>query len=655
MSYDYRIESDGRHHIKAQRQRRDRPTEYRDSYADISGPRGNRQMELVRRTREDSDVEEIPRDFPPPGGVRRQRARSDDRSRDYYAGAGYGGRNDRGRGDDHRGSRGRSLSRAKEAAAVAGGAGLALGANELWERRDGGKHRQRSKSRVRQAAIGVAGAVAGDVAARQYSKRHGEDHHHHHDERRTSGGRAGAAAYYGDGDYDDSRGRPKPSRRKSLSEAAIGALGLKELLGHDDPRGDRGRRRRHRSSSSYGSSRSSSPDRLNKYQTAAKAALLAAGAEAWRSRKDPGGFFEGPKARRIFTAAAGAGGINGLADKHPDQHTGRDVGAGALGGLLLNRAVNGSRKDDYSRSRSRSRRRSRGGRGSDRSRSRGGGLKDLAGAAVAAGVGKKLFDKVRSRSRSRNRRYSSSESSVSPRPRNRRSRSVSEYFDRGMNKLGLGAATAAGAGAGAAASHRKDRDDDHGRARGAPRDAPRGAVGAARGGSETDTDSEFSLEEEERNRRKMRGKEFLTAGLATVATVHAAHEVYEGFEKRQMRQKMVREGDMSPEESRRLKYKSNAKDAATVGLAALGIKGVVDNWKDMQEQRKQCHEFETRLERHRRKDAERQLRGQQQGLGSTDSWRHSDPNLAGNGYNGGSGPVYQDGNPYAAGGGSRRY
>jgi hypothetical protein len=75
--------------------------------------------------------------------------------------------------------------------------------------------------------------------------------------------------------------------------------------------------------------------------------------------------------------------------------------------------------------------------------------------------------------------------------------------------------------------------------------------------------------------KKMRGKQILTAGLATVATIHAAHNVYQSFEKREARQKAVAEGQMTHEEARKLKSKAQLQDLASMGIAALGIKGAV--------------------------------------------------------------------------------
>ncbi|KAI9837923.1 MAG: hypothetical protein M1837_002662 [Sclerophora amabilis] len=668
MSYEpYRAETfDAPRRQRTQRQR-ERPTsEYVEAtYADYrDAPRSSRQLDLVRRPREDSEisVEEVQRAFPPGAGYRDdrrrpRRARSLERSHGgryddeayygyadprYSAGSLVDSRSGRPSGRAEKGSRGRSLSRGHELASAVAGAGLAIGGKELWDRnQQGGKNRRRSKSAVQTAALGVAGAVAGDLAAKQYSKSRGKsrDRRHEHD------GYDGVAGYPHD-EYD----RPRPSRRKSISEVALGALGLGAAADSGRSRDDRRHHRRRGSSSSGYSSRSRSQSQGRAAQ-AAKAALTAAAAEAWRSRKDGGGWLEGERARRIVTAAVGAGGTNALVDRDPDTHSKRHTAEGAIGGLLLNRLVNGSRDEaaqrSGSRSRSRSRRQSR-----TRSRSRGGGggdvLKDLGVAGLAAGAAKKFLDSRKSRSPPRRRRYSSSsDDSYSPRPRRSRarSRSVGAMVNRGLSKVGL-----------REPSPREDdrrvsrRDDDYSQSKGNQRGG-----GRARGGgvpsSDSETDSEFSLSDEERRRKKMKGKEILTAGLATVATIHAAHGIYGSMEARDARTTAVAQGKMSEEEAKALKKKALFQDTASVGLAALGVKGAYSEWKTAGKERKENQELKEKVERHRRIADRRNLK-RSKSTGAN-PWRDSAPHRSSSGYD--NGPVYADGNPYASGGAGPPY
>ena len=254
-------------------------------------------------------------------------------------------------------------------------------------------------------------------------------------------------------DYSSSSSEsPQPRRRKSLGEQALAALGVGGLAGaaagggrdrdrsRDRDRGGRdrsrgGRRRRHSSSSSR--SRSRSVDQQAKIQAAVKAALLAGATEAFRSRKEPGGW-AGAKGKRVLTAAIGAGGIDGLVngDKDPDKKGTRHTIEAVIGGLAGNTLINGGR--DKSRERGGS------GRHGDRRGNKdddGGGLGKLLGAGAAAAAGKALLDRTRSKSRDRGRKEYSSDSDDGrgpPRGSKKRSKSVTDYARQGMAALGIG-------------------------------------------------------------------------------------------------------------------------------------------------------------------------------------------------------------------------
>lgn len=442
-----------------------------------------------------------------------------------------------------------------------------------------------------------------------------------------------------------------PRRRKSLGEQALAALGVGGALGaakgHRSRSRDRGGSRRgHRSYSS------SSEDGSKRIQQAVKAALTAGAAEAFRSRNEPGGW-GGPKGRRVLTAAIGAGGIDGLVNKDSNKGGTRHAIESVIGGLASTRILNGSRDKSASRSRSRSRvrqrARSRGGDG-------GGGLKSLAAGGLAAAAGKALLN-ARSRSKSRGRRSSSSsDDSRNPRRSKKRSKSVSDYVSQGMAALGIGEA-----GKNGKDKRRDDRrgsrrdhydpyyEDEytgsqHGRLRGGGGEGGNGIESHSESNSHNDSSSdEVSSSEEERTAKKMRGKEYVTAGLASVATIHAAHSVYKSVDNRKKRSKLVKKGEMSPEESHKLKNKARFQDAAAIGIAALGIKGAVSEWKEMNEQRVELREFANkRVERH-----EKRLHKLEEQLARDENHRRSVPNLNQQFYE--SGPKYQDGNPYHTG------
>lgn len=442
-------------------------------------------------------------------------------------------------------------------------------------------------------------------------------------------------------DYSEASSRPKPSRRKSIvdqvkefGEAAglggvIGAVTGRSRSrsrhrkdhgydrGYDSDRNGYYDDRRDRRRDSRSRSRSRGGRKSEKWEQAAKAAIVAGAVEAFRSRKVPGAW-TGAKGQRVATAALGAAGIDGLIDRDPEKHEKRHIAESALGGLLANRVANGSRsrsraaRRDGSRSPSRSRSRSRSIFGRSRSRGRshsresegkGNGLAKVAGTGAVIAAGKALYDRVRSKSRSRRdrSRSSSADSYVPSRRGNRRDRSYSR--GRGMDDQYSGnpsqtnpdrrLAAAGGAGALAASGGGGDRD---------------------RGRRDSSSDSSSTTDMEQR-RKKLRGKELLTAGLATVATIHAAHGVYSSMVASEKRRKLVSEGEMSPEEARKRKSKNMLQDAAAVGIAALGIKSAYSEWKEMNEQRHSVKELEARRRKRRKLREKREREARQNAFG----------------------------------------
>jgi hypothetical protein len=167
--------------------------------------------------------------------------------------------------------------------------------------------------------------------------------------------------------------------------------------------------------------------------------------------------------------------------------------------------------------------------------------------------------------------------------------------------------------------------------------------------------------------KKMKGKQFLTAGLATVATIHAAHNVYLSYEKREARRKAVESGQMSKEEAKKLKSMAMLQDAVSIGIAALGIKGAVSvsitlkrhsaciqlltsfkEWKETREMRHQCKEFEEKKEERHKKRQERQKRLQTGSVGDSGAiamrptHHASAPDLTYGGRYSQQGPYYAD-------------
>ncbi|KAK2799935.1 hypothetical protein FQN50_008328 [Emmonsiellopsis sp. PD_5] len=459
---------------------------------------------------------------------------------------------------------------------------------------------------------------------------------------------------------------PRPRRRKSLSEQALSALGLGSGASHSSKHHARdrdygygrdydrdSRSRRHRRG--HSSSRSRSHDRQKEIAQTLKAALTAGAAEAIRARKEPGGW-SGEKGKRILTAAIGAGGVNKLVAGDSDKHSKRHLIESTIAGLATNRLVNGPRS--HSRSRGRAQSESR-------------GVKDVAATGLLAAAGKSAYDRYRSKSRGRTAHsdYSSDDSRPSRHHRGskKRSQSVSEYLNKGLAALGLGeedksSTRSRGGGHGRRRYDSDDSDDEYSdtyrssrrrrsrsRSRDSyPRDVSRlrssppyrgGDSGGGGGGgaiipynatsssalshhqvspyhhpprtqrAESDTSSYLSTDEEKRTRKKLRKREIVATSLATIATVHAGHTVVKSLEKRKQRNVQLREGEISPDEARRQRMKNNMKDVASVGIAALGVKSAVDEWKEAAEHHEENRSFNREVKGKRERMRARSLSG----------------------------------------------
>ncbi|KAK5159800.1 hypothetical protein LTS14_001905 [Recurvomyces mirabilis] len=547
-----------------------------------AGPR-----DLVFRGRDDS-VEDIPRDFPPPGRNSRRNGDYDDyNAPPRRAKSARGGRYD----DDYDDDRSTVYG-----AGAGGAAGYAAG------RRGDKRDRRRRDDRDYDS----------DYSDSPPPRRH---------ERKKSGiqetleglglgGIVGAALGKKDKDKDRSSSRDGRSARSGRSRS-------------------RANRGRYSDEDSRSRSRGGGKQNERKWAQAAQAALVAGAVEAFRSRKEAGPW-TGEKGKRIATAAFGAGGIDGfLQGKKPEEKSKIHLAEAVIGGLAVNRLANGSRSKsrgpdgrgrDYSpdsraggglRSRSRSvidrfrgRSASRGPGARSEAGEGGGGagaLKGLVAGGAVAAAGKAIYDRVRSKSRKRRSPSNSSADSYVPSRNRRRDKRRSppsdtddrstrrsqagtargQGQDRGINGRDVAAGGAAGAGAGALVANRNRGQQQNGND--GNNDNKNNNNNESKDGEQHSDSS--STTDMENKRKHMKGKELLTAGLATIATIHAAHGVYSSMESHEKRHRLVAEGEMSPEEARKKQTKAWVQDAAAVGIAALGIKGAFSEWKEMNEQR----------------------------------------------------------------------
>lgn len=192
-----------------------------------------------------------------------------------------------------------------------------------------------------------------------------------------------------------------------------------------------------------------------------------------------------------------------------------------------------------------------------------------------------------------------------------------------MNNARNVGAAGAGAGAGALVAYNGGRDRDRNRDRGRdsyydsegsvpPRSRVRAKSSSGRSrrkrNSSSSSSSLVSSTEEEKNIHKMQRKKWITAALASVATIHAASKVYSSIESHDKRMEQVREGKLSPEQAHKQARSARWQDAASIGIAALGIKGAVSEWNEVSEEHGQHKELLAAKEEHHKKRIEREKR-----------------------------------------------
>ena len=76
------------------------------------------------------------------------------------------------------------------------------------------------------------------------------------------------------------------------------------------------------------------------------------------------------------------------------------------------------------------------------------------------------------------------------------------------------------------------------------------------------------------------------------------HQVYQSYEKRKERLDELAKGEITKAESEKRKQLGLLQDAASVGIAALGIKGAYSEWKEMKELRDERVEFGEKMKKH---------------------------------------------------------
>ena len=210
----------------------------------------------------------------------------------------------------------------------------------------------------------------------------------------------------------------------------------------------------------------------------------------------------------------------------------------------------------------------------------------------------------------------------------------------GMRSAGYGAA--AGGAAGAMVPYGRGRDDASDSEGSVPPRSRRGRAKSASGrssksqrrrgssSSSSDTSSLGSSTDEEKQVHKLKRKKWITAALASVATIHAAQKVYSSIENHDKRIIAVQKGEISPEEAHKKQRTARWQDAAAIGIAALGIKGAVSEWNEVQQEHAEHRELMEKKEMHHKKrlEAERRKRAKDRGgyyKGRDGSWYYDGP------------------------------
>jgi hypothetical protein len=212
----------------------------------------------------------------------------------------------------------------------------------------------------------------------------------------------------------------------------------------------------------------------------------------------------------------------------------------------------------------------------------------------------------------------------------------------GLRSAGLGAAAGGGA-AGAIVPYGRRGRDDYSDSEGSvpPRSRVRAksmsgrskASARRRRGSSSSSSNSSSLgssTDEEKQVRKMQRKKWITAALASVATIHAAQKVYSSIESHDKRIVEVQEGKLTPEEAHKKQRSARWQDAAAIGIAALGIKGAISEWNDVQEEHAHHRELmEMKQEHHKKRlEYERRKRAKEHGgyyMGRDGQWYYDGP------------------------------
>ena len=92
-------------------------------------------------------------------------------------------------------------------------------------------------------------------------------------------------------------------------------------------------------------------------------------------------------------------------------------------------------------------------------------------------------------------------------------------------------------------------------------------------------DSRFDAAAENKERKKMRNKTVLYAGLAGITTIAASNNIYQSTKVSLARRQQVEQGSMRAAEIKNFRNQAIMLDLFSVGVAAIGVNNAVNGWK----------------------------------------------------------------------------
>jgi len=120
---------------------------------------------------------------------------------------------------------------------------------------------------------------------------------------------------------------------------------------------------------------------------------------------------------------------------------------------------------------------------------------------------------------------------------------------------------------------------------------------------DSDSESDGNSTDDEKRLKKMRGKQLLSTGLATVAIIHAAHSIYEARERRNARRRLIENLDISGgingEDLRKMESEFLEQDRDLDVEISYNMKKAKSKWEELNELSQELREWKDRMQERR--------------------------------------------------------